>query len=173
MSRFGFKQIDASNWQEPDPMMRAFVRIDPEYGPTDMEAKDWVEAILTPSLLETVPEDVRALFEVARGAMVYGFFFYPLFTLAAEQLFRVSEAAISHKCRSMQAKRSIKSFASRIEWLIEQGAIPSAQLPRWHATKELRNLASHPERQSIMAPGNAIGIMETTASLINSLFGGA
>jgi len=173
MSRFGFKEIDTSNWLEPDPIMRGFVRIDPEHGPSDMEGKDWVEAIMTSSLHETVPKDVQALFEVARGAMVYGFLFYPLYTLAAEQLFRVSEAAISHKCHSMHAKKSLKSFASRIEWLVEQGTIPSPQLPRWQATRELRNMAFHPERQSIVAPGNAIGFVERTVVLINGLFAGA
>jgi len=170
MTRFGFKQIDTSNWLEPDPIMRGFIRVDPEHGVTDLQGDDWVEAIMRPSLFEAIPEDVQALFEVARGAMVYGSLFYPLFTLAAEQLFRVAESAISHKCRLMQAPMSLKTFASRIQWLVERGAIPSAQLQSWQATRGLRNTASHPEQQSIMTPANAIGIVERTAGLISSLF---
>jgi hypothetical protein len=173
MSRFGFKEISSSNWLEPEDFMRAFVRIDPRAGPVEMVAKDWVEAIMSPALVSTVPEDVQALFEVARGAMVYGFLFYPLYTLAAEQLLRVAEAAVSHKCGQMHAPKRAKTLDDRIKWLNENGAISDDQLLRWHATRELRNYASHPERQSIMTPGNAIGYVERTAELINNLFGGA
>ena len=173
MPRFGFKEIDSSNWLEPDFIMRVFVRLDPQAGPTQMEGKDWVEAIMAPALIKEVPEDVQALYEVARGAMVYGFLFYPLYTVGAEQLFRVSEAAIAHKCTLMDAPKSVKKLARRINWLNEHGTIPNAQLPRWHATRELRNLASHPERQTIMTPGNAVGFVERTAELINALFGAA
>ena len=173
MPGFGFKDIDPANWLEPDLVMHAFVRIDPEAGPTRMEGKDWVEAILRPRVGDAVPEDVQALFEVARGAMVYGFLFYPLYTLAAEQLFRVSEAAISHKCKAMHAPNSRKSLASRIDWLHQQGVIPDANMPRWHASRKLRNMASHPERQTIITPANAIGFVERMAGLINGLFAGA
>lgn len=72
MTRFGFKELDSSNWLEPDFIMRAFVRIDPQAGPTEMKANDWVEAIMAPSLLDEVPNDVQALYEVARGAMLCG-----------------------------------------------------------------------------------------------------
>jgi hypothetical protein len=138
-----------------------------------MEGKDWVEAITSPALISAVPEDVQALFGVARGAMVYGFLFYPLYTLAAELLFRVAEAAVSHKCSYMDAPKRVETLADRIKWLNENGAISDDQLLRWHATRELRNIASHPKGQSIMTPGNAIGYVERTAELINPLFGGA
>jgi len=105
--------------------------------------------------------------------MVYGFLFYPLYTLAAEQLLRVAEAAVSHKCGHMGAPKRAKTLADRIKWLNENGAISDDQLLRWHTTREDRNFASHPERQSIMTPGNAIGYVERTAELINTLFGGA
>jgi hypothetical protein len=41
-----------------------------------------------------VPEPIRELFDVARGAMIYGWFFYPLFRLGEDQLHRVVEAAV-------------------------------------------------------------------------------
>ena len=48
---------------------------------------------LEPQLDDQVPRSIRQLFEVARGAMVYGAFYNPLYALGYEQLYRVSEAA--------------------------------------------------------------------------------
>lgn len=135
MTRFGFKEIDITNWLEPDFIMKAFVRIDPQIGTIQMEGEDWVRAILEPELEESVPENVQALFEVARGAMVYGYFFYPLYTLAAEQLYRVAESAVRHKYLSMDAPKSFRSFAKHIEWLNNHGVISDTELIRWDAIR--------------------------------------
>jgi len=59
MSRFGFKEINSSNWLEPEDFMRAFVRIDPRVGPVEMEAKDWVEAITSPRPCPPCPKTFR------------------------------------------------------------------------------------------------------------------
>lgn len=72
-THFGFKRITAENWQEPD-VPRLF-------GLTTPNA--WIEAHLQPQLSPNVPQEIASLFEVARGAMIYGWFFYPLITLGA------------------------------------------------------------------------------------------
>jgi hypothetical protein len=172
MSKFGFKKITPSNWLDPDKVLRGFVKMSSTRA-QPLTADDYLRHILSPELIESVPKDVRALFEVARGAMIYGYFFYPLFTLAAEQLFRVSEAAVSHKCKALGAPKSKRKFIEKIEWLINNGIIPSSELIRWDAIRNLRNAASHPERQSILAPGNAIGLLEGISRQINSLFDSA
>ncbi len=170
MTKFGFKEITRSNWLEPDDASKAFVRLTPGGQPEPMTGSDWMRHILTPKLLATVPTDVQALFEVTRGALVYGYFFYPLYTLASEQLFRVTEAAVAHKCKVLGAPKSTENFAKRISWLTKKGLIPNSDLAQWDAIRELRNSASHPERQSILTPGNAIGLLERVAEKINSLF---
>jgi hypothetical protein len=171
VTKFGFKEITPSNWLEPDGVLRGFVRMSSEGHFQPITSDDYLRDILSPKLLESVPADVQALFEVARGAMAYGYFFYPLYTLAAEQLFRVAEAAIAHKCKALGVPKSRKTFEKRTCWLVDKGVIPSSELVRWDATRELRNAASHPESQSILTPGNAIGILEMVAGQINSLFG--
>lgn len=172
MSKFGFKEITPSNWLERDDVLKGFVRMSPSGQSIPLTSEDWLGHILKPKLLESVPADVQALFEVARGAMAYSYFFYPLFTLAAEQLFRVAEAAVAHKCKALGAPESRDTFKKRISWLVEEGVIPSSELNRWDAIRELRNIASHPERQSIFTPGQAIGRLEGIAVQINSLFSG-
>jgi len=173
MSKLGFKEITPSNWLERDDILRGFVRMSSDGQSQPITGDEYLRNILRPKLLESVPTDVQALFEVARGAMAYGYFFYPLYTLAAEQLFRVAEAAVAHRCKALEASKSTKTFAQRINWLINDGIIPRSKFSRWGAIRKLRNAASHPERQSIFMPGNAIGLLEGVAEDINSLFSGA
>lgn len=172
MTKFGFKEITQSNWLEPDDASKAYVRLTPSGQPEPMTGNDWMRHILTPKLLATIPTELQALFEVARGALSYGYFFYPLYTLASEQLFRVTEAAVAHKCKALGAPKSTKTFAERISWLVKIGVNPNSDLSQWDAIRRLRNSASHPERQSILTPGNAIGLLERVAEKINSLFSG-
>ncbi len=171
-SKYGFKEITPSNWLEPDPVLRGFVRMSLNGEFRSITGDEYLRDILRPRLLESVPTDVQALFEVARGAMVYGYFFYPLYTLAAEQLFRVCEAAVGHKCQLLGASRAKEKFKNKIDLLVKNGIIQSSQVTRWYAFRKLRNTASHPGRQTILIPGNAIGMLENIAIEINSLFSG-
>lgn len=129
--------------------------------------------ILKPNLNETVPTEVKALFEVARGALVYGYFFYPLYTLGLEQLFRVAEAAVAQKCKTMEAPHAVckGKFQQKVKYLVKIKVIPNQKEEMWNAIRELRNIASHPQDQSIYAPGEAIGKLAYIAKEINSLFG--
>ena len=171
MGKYGFKEINPANWLQPDPVLRAFVRMLPDGQSRPVTGDEYLSHILEPRLLESVPIQVQALFEVSRGAMAYGYFFYPLYTLAAEQLSRVAEAAIVHQCKAMGAPTSKDTFKRRLNWLVDNGAIPRLELIRWDAVRKLRNAASHPDGQSILTPGNAVGLLERVAEQINSLFG--
>src|SRR5919202_1342535 len=96
----GIKILTTENWLQPDPTSTIFAQVSSSDGSVSpMSGNDWVALFLKPSLVEAVPEDVRKLFEVARGALAYGYFFYPLYTLAGEQLFRVAECSVSAKCQ--------------------------------------------------------------------------
>lgn len=169
MTKYGFKEITPSNWLKPDDELRGFVKLSPN-GKITLSGQDYLSYILKPNLHKSVPSDVQALFEVARGAMAYGYFFYPLFTLAMEQLFRVAEAAVAHKCSALKAQKSIKKFEKRIDWLVNESIIPQTESALWHTVRHLRNMASHPEKQSILTPVYTLGILERIASQINSLF---
>ena len=170
MSRFGFKELLADNWLEADSGMRAFVTFGPLDKPIPTTCRDLVAAILKPQLDEQTPKDVQALFEVARGAMLYGYFFYPLYTLAIAQLFRVGDAAVKHKCKALKAPLSCKSFNCQITWLAKNGVISADDSQSWHDIRKSRNVTSHSERHHISPPGLAIGYLEQVAQGINDLF---
>jgi hypothetical protein len=157
-SELEFRRITPENWLQPDM---------PGYYP-GLRAGAWVASILAPKLEKHVPREINRLFEAARGAMVYSWFFYPLATLAAEQNHRVMEAALRHRCA--QIGRPTKVFAEGIKILESAGVIPTAEVVRWQATRGLRNSGSHPERQQIWDPGSAVDIFRSSADMINRLF---
>lgn len=174
MTNIGFKKLTVDNWIEPDKVSSSFVGISTVDGQVHtISGNEWVSHILKPNLIEAVPTEIRALFEVARGALAYGYFFYPLYTLAGEQLFRVAETAVNLKCKEMGAPRSKDTFQQKVNYLIQIKAIPQQKKETWNAIRRLRNMASHPELQSILPPGPVIGIVEGIANEINSLFSGA
>ncbi len=101
----------------------------------------------------------------------YGFLFYPLYGLGLGQLFRVAEAAVTHKCKAMGAPTGVKTFHDRIEWLVSNGVIPEQEKGTWDAIRKMRNLESHAERQILLPPGTAIGALVRMAENINALCG--
>ncbi len=171
MTNLGFKKLTVDNWTEPDKASSLFVRISPvDEQAHPITGDEWVRHILKPNLIEAVPADVRALFEVARGAIAYGYFFYPLYALAEEQLYRVVEAAVTFKCKEMGAPQKIRNFWQKVNYLTDNKVIPKQEEELWHAIRKLRNMSSHPKFQTIISPGNAISTLERTAEKINFLF---
>lgn len=169
-SHHGFKRITVSNWKDTDEII---------HFPAPVAESTWVSACLKPQLNTAVPQEIVALFEVARGSMIYGWFFYPLITLAAQQFHRIQEAAARAACqqRQLMPVKTSKSgkpldpkFSEIIEALAMGGLIDQTDRPRWEAARELRNASSHPSRQAIFSPGMAIGALEATTDLINKLF---
>ena len=165
-----FKELTLENWLEPDPVTRLFVGFSPDEPPRPMTGDDWARQILAIHLSDAVPEEVHRLFEVACGAILYGYFFYPLYTLGLEQMPRVAEAAVAHRCANVGAPPSVDRFARRLTWLRDQGVLSDDEHARWNVVRDFRNLASHPQDQTIVTPGMAINIAHGIVGLINSLF---
>jgi hypothetical protein len=170
MARLGFKRITWANWLEPDGALDGIMRPTSNGVLVPLSSKDYLEDIYRPSLGDNVPEELHDLFEVARGAMSYGYFFYPLFTLAADQLFRIAERAIAMKCESIAAPKSKKTFEEKIAYLRERAVLSEEDKRRWDGIRDLRNRSSHPDRQDILPPAVTIHLIATIAGRINSLY---
>lgn len=170
MTSLGIKIITHENWMSPDPLMKNLVILENDKI-SIMSAGDWAISILKPKLSETVPLEIHKLFEVARGSMLYGYFFYPLFTLASEQLFRVAEAAISEKCKQITTDKIGKNtFKDKIDHLNKDKFFSDEEYTKWNSLRNLRNIASHPNEQKILPPGIALEFIFNISELINNLF---
>ncbi|MDE2387610.1 MAG: hypothetical protein KGN35_00755 [Betaproteobacteria bacterium] len=170
MTNLGVKIITHENWMSPDPLMKSLITLQDDKI-SIMSTGDWAISILEPKLSETVPLEIHKLFEVARGSMLYGYFFYPLFTLAFEQLLRVAEAAISEKCRQITTdKIGNNTFKDKVDRLNKNKFFSDEEYTKWNSLRNLRNIASHPNEQTILPPGITIEFIFNISELINSLF---
>lgn len=165
--QLGFKSLCLDNWMLPDPLMNNLVMLKNGVV-SNMSANDWAIPIFEPKLTDNVPSDILKLFEVARGLMLYGYFFYPIYTMAYEQLTRIAETSINHKCKEMGYTKPKGAFAQKIDWLEKNAVISDKK--KWHDIRELRNKASHPNDQTIITPNMAIDFLETITECINSLY---
>lgn len=174
MAEDRFKLLTIDNWQQPDPVLSVFVHYSPHGGsPRVVGGTEWAGSILGVELSEKAPLEVQRLFAVARGALVYGYFFYPLYSLGLEQVFRVAEAAVGHKCKQLdvpELKLEKMRFQQRVAHLVKERVISPAAEPEWDTLRHLRNLASHPSDQTIVPTGVAIDMLRRIAAAIDALF---
>jgi len=154
-----FSRITHENWLAPDRK---------NYMPLGVAKDQWVEPFLELRLETTVPRDVIQVFEVARGCMIYSWFFYPLATLAVKQCTRGAEFAARERCCILQ--QEAENFGENLRTLIAAGIISVADESRWQVMRELRNNRSHLKGFMLTDPGQALGVLRTTAELINALF---
>lgn len=164
------KQLNSENWLTIDEATGFWVDWGEDGQTKPITGERWVERLLDPQLSESIPEEVRELFEVARGAACYGYFYYPMFTLASEQLLRVLEAAVEKKCSELDPSKVKAKFQAQIDFLREATVIDDNLQSVLHAGRGLRNFSSHPNRQAILSPVDALNRLGRTAWLLNELF---
>ena len=168
------KRVTKYNWLEAEKQCKHLVWVDAQGNESMVSAEGFVEAIGAASISSKVPKEVEELFEVARGTLCYGYYFYPLYALGDQQLYRVLEAALSQKCKQMQDDPSYPaekaSFKKKLDWLRRKGCISENRYTQWDSARNLRNHASHPTSQSLIPPTMAILGTKTAAELINELY---
>ena len=169
----GFKKLTPENWLSPDSTMRAFVHgalTGEPYVPTGEQR---VREIMEIELSEAVPLEVRKLFAAVRGALCYGYFFYPLYALASEQLSRVAETAVTRKYEALGKANASKTYFKDKLASLEREGLRSGRDAVWGgAIREHRNDASHPKDHRPQPPGYALGRAVELAKQINRLFEG-
>ncbi len=161
-----FKRLTTENWLTVDPTWADFVMSQSHPDP----GKAWVTDILAPNLNESAPMPVVRLFEVARGALVYGLAFYPLLVIGLDQLTRVVEAAAAAKCAELGAPPGVNRYARYVDWLVANGVIHPDHEQRWRAAVALRNETSHPDEQNLYPPGWVLGLLDGTVEMISHLY---
>lgn len=181
----GFKMLTPDNWLRPDPTFLKTAPITVEdffrlaltmrRGELDLPeaivpADGWLQAVYRAELHRGVPLEIRRLFAAARGMFAYGYCFYPLCTLASEQVLRGLEAAISYRCRGSGAPSETDPLQRKIDWLIEQGVLSEGQRKEIHSLRTLRNSTSHPKHQMLVVPQLVGQMFLDLASMINGLF---
>lgn len=170
-----FKDIGTLNWESADEQTSLWMQMT---GVTKTPT-EWVEYYRRPTFKSSVPKEIVTLLEVARGAMIYGWFFYPLVTLGAEQCWRVLEAGVRLRCKQVgiRTKRVGRggreldtNFSENVAALMGSNLISGLDKARWDAVRNIRNSRSHPSQQMILDPGQAQGVLESAVEALNDLF---
>jgi hypothetical protein len=178
----GVKHLTTENWLDPDPTGGAFG----EYNPTTGEQRaasgeGWAKQFLDVELAASAPAEVRDMWEVARGVLLYGWFYYPLYALGEHQLRRVADVAVLYRYQQAGGPPNKKpnpedgqptwpSFKRRVDWLIENGVIAAEKQHRWDAIRELRNETTHASIRHLAMPIDALRVLDLLAAEIDALF---
>jgi len=162
------KILSRENWRDPDLYLAHFVPTGSDLLKT---CDDRAARILAIELEPSVPEKVRELFNVARGAMVSA---TSSIRSSPSGWIKSSEwprAAVTSKCASISAiPKSAKTYEKKLDALLAQVVLKAPEHFRWHALRGLRNETSHPKGQWLDGPPSAIPMLGTIAEDINSLF---
>jgi hypothetical protein len=173
--RHDFKEIDAGNWQTVDQQTARWMQMT---GVIKTQ-EEWVDYYLRAQLKPSIPREIVTLLEVARGDMIYGWFFYPLLTLGAEQCWRVLESGVRFRCRQVgiqteriarSGRKDYASFSENTNALLERNLAGKFDKSCWDSVRNLRNSTSHPDQQFIMDPAQARRVVEITVHSLNDLF---
>jgi hypothetical protein len=118
-----------------DPRSDGFVRYDPatgDYRPITLE--DHCRAVADLALPETVEDDVRHQFDLARNLMIYAWFVYRFHAVSQLQALRTLELALRRKVPGAARARGIKGLlvrALKTGCLEEQDFAPSVDPGSW------------------------------------------
>lgn len=170
MKELGLKILNENNWLEPDKVLSGFHRMQTDGSTQPLSISEWFIKIQRVKLEDYIPDEIKQLFDVARGTMTYGYFFYPIFTFASEQFTRIAETAVNMKCVTLGLPKRTNTFKMKIDWLQKHSLISSDSYDSWNNTVYLRNEFSHPKRQNIITPFMAIDLMDSIATNINQLY---
>lgn len=173
MSAIGIKEITLENWLMPDIISVKLITGSASTRLWKVTVCDlYVRTVVAIRLSSQVPVEVRRAFEVAKGAMVYGYFFYPLFTIGLEHLYKVAEIAVKVKCAAIDPKQKVDKLGKGIKRLASLNILDKVTEKRWHALSGLRNSASHPSGQTIVTPAMAMRMLKPLADDLEKVFRG-
>lgn len=132
----------------------------------------FMEMCFSYHLSNQIPAELQAMYERGKATMSYGIYHYPLITVACDYLYRMMEAALYHYLTLYHSKPINKrsTFFRMIKVCEEEGYIHADLLPRWQATRQLRNMASHKMQETVSWSNQGLSSLHTTKELLESLF---
>ena len=122
---------------QPDSRNEAFGKIDRvtnEFVPMGLD--DYHRNLLTISLKEQVPEDVRGYFETIKNVCLYGWFVYPFFTVSVFLSFTAIEMALRKKLEEDDPDRRWRGLRELLKEAQNRGLIADQGFPSIRAQRE-------------------------------------
>lgn len=165
----GYKRLTFDNYMRVDPIFHHVVWWSQDPSRREERLKERIEDVLSIRMHPAVPIEVRKMFDTLKGAMVYGYFYRPLFAVVRNQAYIVADAATWYRCKVLGVEPP-STFALRVDLLKKQGIIPTDEGFLWDLARKFRNDAAHMTEQSMLWPASEVGSLERVADDINRLF---
>lgn len=164
------KILDETNFLEIDSRMEGQTVYG--LGPMSHPPEAWTRLFTSVRLDNGIPAEICEMFDRSRGAMCYGTYYYPLYTLGMEESFRLMESALRHAYAAVSANAEDTSmnFADLIKWAAKAGLLSESERHRWTACRYLRNSASHKKKESVYSPVMALSHLDSSKELLEALF---
>jgi len=175
MANLNFKALNVENWLKQDSVMQHFGGINISTGKAGVRpANDWAALFLQPKLHHTVPDQVAGLVEAARGATLYGWFFYPLYVIAEGQMYIAAEAALREKYLAVTGVPAryerLPRFAKLLGWAVKEGVVTEDRVAWWRGAERRRNATTHAPIQGLKPPIHVLETLVLVCQHINALF---
>lgn len=165
-----FKYVTPDNWLEADPISPHLVILDKRDGSIHaVDGRDWIEFVNGIKISLSVPEDIREAFEFSVGAIGYAYFYYPLFTIVSQQIFRVADFAIDRFVDSSGIVSKPRPLAAKLQALHMNGTLSPAAFQKWEGIRRLRNSSTHPNFQENWGHAMSLDAIRRVAAAISAL----
>jgi len=164
------KRLTAENFLLPDPLTGEFTGQDGDGRAHRLSAMDWAHEILSIELGESVPESVRHRFELARGVLLYGFFWYPLWVQGTVEALRAAELALERACAAERGPKRLATPESRIDWLAKRRVPGAVDAGTWRSLLEVRNVLADAGETPILTPRTSLDVIDRVCGAVNALF---
>lgn len=164
------KELTLDNICQPDPAVLSPKYINSEGERLSLNLEVLYNQIFSKKLNNNVPEEITNQIKAIQGTMIYGYFFYPIFTIAAEQSAIILETAITYKCIIHSMPDKIEKLKNKIAWLHLKSFITDNDFKKIDCIRKLRNTISHPKKQNIITPYMAIDLINNVIDIVNELF---
>lgn len=132
----------------------------------------FMEMCFSYHLSDQIPAEVRAMYERGKATMSYGIYHYPIITVACDYLYRMMEAALHHYLKLYHPEPMNKraTFFRMLEVCEDEGYIHADMLPRWQATRQLRNMVSHKMEETVSWSNEGLTSLHITKELLEALY---
>lgn len=166
----GIKKLTVENWLDGDEILKAFVRLDAYGNRSPLTREVLAERFMSIELSPHVPAEIQTLYRTARGVLLYGYFFYPLYVVGLGEISRTAEAAVARKFKDSGGPKKRRTFATRLKWLHEAEHLTDKEKFIWETIRRSRNETAHPSYQMVQPPSELVRNLRVTAHCINCLF---
>ena len=132
----------------------------------------FVHHVLSLSLSDQVPEEIRRLYKRAIATLSYGIYYMPIMSLADDALNLLMEVALFRFCQNNGWNKSEKrtKLFTLCKFCRENNLLTEKALTYWELIRLVRNDSAHRKEDKSLYPNWVLNNAITTKEIVDDLF---